>query len=59
MAHDLIDAMVNGIAVLVGLFVLWSFVGGMKNVDASIRLKFAAFAGAVSAIVTFAFASLV
>ena len=53
MTEDVIQSLINGVAVTVGLFVLWSFVGGMRHLPASTRLNWALVAGAVSTVVAF------
>lgn len=52
MTQDLIQALVNFVAVAGGLFVLWSFVGRMRELPVSTRAGFAVIAGVVSAIAT-------
>jgi hypothetical protein len=53
MSQYILPSIVNGIAVFVGLFVLWSFVGGMKAAPAQVRATAAATAGVVAIIMTF------
>ena len=53
MAEDVIQSLINGVAVTVGLFVLWSFVGGMRRHPASTRFGWALVAGVVSTLVAF------
>jgi uncharacterized membrane protein len=53
MSAYIVPSLTNGLAVALGLFVLWSFVGGMKKLPASTRGTWAVVAGIVSAVVTF------
>ena len=48
MTQYILDALMNGVLVALGLFVLWSFVGRMRDVEAGTRLGWASVAGAVS-----------
>ena len=48
MTQYVVDALINGLLVALGLFVLWSFVGHMRHVKAATRLGWAAVAGVVS-----------
>ena len=59
MSQYILPSIVNGIAVFVGLFVLWSFVGGMKAAPAQARATAAATAGVVAIIVTFVISSVI
>lgn len=53
MSQYIVPSLTNGLAVALGLFALWSFVGGMKNLPAGARGTWAVVAGVVSAVVTF------
>lgn len=53
MSQYILPALVNGIAVTAGLFVLWSVVGGMRQLSAGDRFRWALVAGAVSTVLTF------
>lgn len=53
MSQYIVPSLTNGLAVALGLFALWSFVGGMKNLPASTRGTWAVIAGVVSAAITF------
>ena len=54
MTQVLVQAVVNFAAVAGGLFVLWSLVGGMRELPVGTRAGFAAVAGVVSAVATLA-----
>ena len=54
MTQVLVQAVVNFAAVAGGLFVLWSLVGGMRELPVGTRAGFAVVAGVVSAVATFA-----
>jgi hypothetical protein len=49
-----VSALVNGLAVAAGLFVLWSFVGRIRHTPVASRALAALIAGAVSAVITLA-----
>ena len=50
--QDFTQALINFIAVAGGLFILWSFVGRMRELPAATRAGFAVIAGMVSAVAT-------
>ena len=52
MTDALVQALINFVAVFGGLYVLWAI--AVKRMSPELRLRAAAFAGAVSAAVTFA-----
>ena len=53
MTQYILPSVTNGVAVTVGLFVLWSLVGGMKQLPAGTRAGWAGLAGLISAIAAF------
>lgn len=53
MSENIVQALIDGVAVAGGLFVLWSLVGRMKTKPASERFQYALLAGVVSAVVMF------
>lgn len=57
MSQYILPSVVNGVAVTVGLFVLWSLVGGMKHLPAGTRAGWAGLAGLISAIAAFVITS--
>jgi hypothetical protein len=52
MPEGILPALLNGIAVAGGLFVLWSLIGRMRELPAGTRASAAIFAGVVAVIVT-------
>ena len=53
MSQFILPSLANGIAVTAGLFALWSVVGGMRQLPAGDRFRWALVAGAVSTVLTF------
>jgi len=53
MSQYILPSVTNGVAVTIGLFVLWSLVGGMKSLPVGTRAGWAGFAGLISAIASF------
>ena len=51
-SQDFIQVLINFVAVAGGLFVLWSFVGGMRELPVATRAGFAAVAGVFAAVAT-------
>jgi hypothetical protein len=51
-SQDLIQILINFVAVAGGLFVLWSFVGRMRELPIGTRAGFAATAGGFAAVAT-------
>jgi hypothetical protein len=49
MSQDILQSLINGVAVTFGLFVLWSFVGKMRELAPATRFQYALIAGVVSA----------
>lgn len=58
MSQYILPSLINGVVVAAGLFVLWSLVGGMKQLPAGTRVGWAALAGVVSAVAAFVITAL-
>ena len=53
MSQDIVQSLINCVAVTGGLFVLWSLVGRMKMQPAATRFGYALMAGVISSVVLF------
>ena len=53
MSQYILPSVINGVAVTLGLFILWSVVGGMKHLPAGTRAGWAGLAGLISAVAAF------
>ncbi len=53
MTEDIVQPLINGVAVTAGLYILWSFIGRMADTPRSVRFQFALLAGVLSALVHF------
>lgn len=52
MTPNVLPALLNGVFVASGLFILWSFVSGMRHASTGARARAALFAGLVAVVVT-------